>query len=57
MYHRFDVTKHIDELRDLIARVQGTGEGIILAGNIGVTSHMGDLLRRARIPSHIEPGG
>jgi hypothetical protein len=57
VYHHFDITKHIDELRDLIARVQGTGEGIILAGNIGVTSHMGDLLRRARIPSYIEPGG
>jgi len=54
VYHRFDVTKPIDELRDLIARVQGTGEGIILTGNIGVTSHMGDLLRRAKIPSRIE---
>jgi hypothetical protein len=34
--------------------LQGTGEGIVLAGRVGITSHLGDLLRRARIPSRIE---
>ncbi|HEV2912617.1 MAG TPA: hypothetical protein VGX92_04810 [Pyrinomonadaceae bacterium] len=55
VYHRFDVARGIDELRELIARVRGTGEGIILVGNVGVTSHLGDLLRKAEIASRIEP--
>ena len=38
----------------LIARIEGTGEGVVLIGHVGVTSHFGDLLRRARIPSRIE---
>ncbi|MDT5158841.1 MAG: hypothetical protein QOH51_3198 [Acidobacteriota bacterium] len=54
LYHRFDVTLGIDELRALIARVRGKGEGIILLGHVGVTSHLGDLLRKAEIPSRIE---
>ncbi|HEV2799870.1 MAG TPA: hypothetical protein VGW12_05200 [Pyrinomonadaceae bacterium] len=53
-YHRFDVSEGIDELRKLIARVEGRGEGIILVGQVGVTSHLGDLLRKAQIPSRVE---
>jgi hypothetical protein len=55
IYHRFDVSEGIDELRKLIARVAGkSGEGIILVGQVGVTSHLGDLLRKAEIPSRVE---
>ena len=54
IYERFEVTRGIDQLRALIAEVQGTGKGIILVGNVGVTSHLGDLLRKAQIPSHLE---
>jgi hypothetical protein len=54
IFHRFQVADGIDALRQLIARVQGTGEGIALQGQVGVTSHLGDLLRRARIPSRID---
>jgi hypothetical protein len=36
------------------AEPAGTWNGIILLGHVGVTSHFGDLLRRARIPSRIE---
>jgi len=53
-YHPFEISQGIDALRELIARVEGTGEGIVLVGRVGVTSHFGDLLRRARIPSRIE---
>jgi hypothetical protein len=53
-YHAFRVEQGIEALRALISEVQGSGEGIVLVGNVGVTSHFGDLLRRARIPSHIE---
>lgn len=53
-YRAFDVGLGIEPLRALIAKVEGTGDGIVLIGRVGVTSHFGDLLRRARIPSRIE---
>jgi hypothetical protein len=53
-YRPFRVADGIEVLRALIAEVQGSGEGIALIGRVGVTSHFGDLLRRARIPSRIE---
>jgi hypothetical protein len=52
--HRFPVDHGLEALRDLVARLDGTGEGIVLVGGVGVTSHLGDILRRARIPSRIE---
>lgn len=52
-FHRFDVKNGIEQLRDLISEVQNTDEGIELIGNIGVTSHLGDILRKAQIPSKI----
>ncbi len=53
-YHRLATDRGIDALRELIATINGAGEGIILVGRIGITSHFGDILRRARIPSRIE---
>lgn len=53
--HRFPVVKGLEALRSLIQRIEGTGEGIVLIGEIGVTSHIGEALCRARIPSRIEP--
>lgn len=53
-YHRFEVEQGLEALRSLVDRVQGTGEGISLAGRVGITSHFGDVLRRARIPSRVE---
>lgn len=52
-FHRFDVNSGIEALRHLIART-GATEGIVLVGRVGITSHLGDLLRKARIPSRIE---
>jgi hypothetical protein len=53
-FHPLETAAGIDALRALISRVEGTGEGVVLVGRVGVTSHFGDLLRRARIPSRIE---
>lgn len=53
-WHRLEVSRGIGALRELIATLNGGGEGVILVGRVGVTSHFGDLLRRARIPSRIE---
>lgn len=53
-YHRFDVVQGLEALRSLVQEVRGTGEGISLVGGVGVTSHFGDVLRLARIPSRVE---
>ena len=52
--HRFDVAHGLESLRALVERVQGTDEGIVLVGFVGITSHFGDILRRAGVPSRLE---
>ncbi|HEU4556562.1 MAG TPA: hypothetical protein VFS20_01890 [Longimicrobium sp.] len=56
-WHRLEVSRGIGALRDLIAEIDGGSDGVVLVGRVGVTSHFGDLLRRARIPSRIEDPG
>jgi hypothetical protein len=51
-WHPFDPAQGLDRLRDLIARIPA-GEGVELTGDVGVTSHAGDLLRRAAIPARV----
>lgn len=41
----------LERLRALIPEVARAGEGIRLVGDVGVTSHFGDILRKARVPS------
>lgn len=53
-YIDFDVKDGLDKLRELIKTVNN--KGIKLIGNVGVTSHFGDLLRLHKIPSYIEKG-
>ncbi len=53
-YHRFSVEQGLEALRGLIAKISGKNEGIVLVGDVGITSHFGDVLRRAEIPSEIE---
>jgi hypothetical protein len=51
-WRTFDPSQGLDELRNLITTV-GQDEGIEVTGDVGVTSHVGDLLRRAAIPSRL----
>lgn len=55
-YHRFEVKRGIEALRRLVDEVgaEGKEHGIILVGNVGVTSHFGDILRRSGIVSRID---
>ena len=55
-WHRFDPSLGLASLRDLIATVAGD-EGIELTAAVGVTSHAGDLLRKAAIPSRVAAAG
>jgi hypothetical protein len=51
---RFDINDGLEELRSLVARLAGKSTGVVLVGDVGITSHFGDVLRRAEIPSRIE---
>lgn len=53
--HRFPATRGIEALRDLVSQVAGTGDGVVIEGSVGVTSHFGDVLRKAHVPARIEP--
>ena len=47
----FTATDGLENLRDLIARAQQDHAGIRIHGQVGLTSHVGDLLRRAGVPA------
>lgn len=53
-FHKFYTSKGLEALRQLVSRVKDTSKGIILIGDVGITSHFGDLLRSAKIPSKIK---
>ncbi|MBN2532851.1 MAG: hypothetical protein JXB88_08170 [Spirochaetales bacterium] len=53
-FMKFDTGNGLEALRNVINNVKGGSTGIILAGDIGITSHMGDLLRSNKIPSRIQ---
>jgi hypothetical protein len=55
-FRRFEVARGIDQFREAVAEAKAAGEGIIVVGAVGITSHFGDILRRSGVPSRIEPG-
>lgn len=50
-YISFNVERGLEELRTLISEIKDNNIGINLIGNVGITSHFGDLLRIQKIPS------
>lgn len=50
-FRPFVVTDGLEALRKLVNSMSSTDEGIELIGEVGITSHFGDVLRQARIPS------
>jgi hypothetical protein len=52
-FHEFDVGLGLEALRQLVPRIQKSGDGVLLLGDVGITSHFGDLLRRAGVPSRL----
>jgi hypothetical protein len=49
--HDFNVREGLESLRLLVQSLKDTQEGINLVGDIGMTSHMADILREYNIPS------
>lgn len=54
IFHRFDVKQGLESLRDLINKIKDRSDGVILLGDVGISSHFGDILRSAQIPSKME---
>ena len=52
-YIEYDVKKGLEGLRNVISDIEGKNIGIELVGNIGITSHFGDLFRLSAIPSKL----
>ncbi len=51
---KFKTSLGLEKLRELISGTDPTSKGIILVGDVGITSHFGDLLRNSKIPSKID---
>lgn len=49
----FKVERGLESLRTLIAD-RPTTSGIVLVGNVGITSHFGDVLRKSKVPSFLK---
>lgn len=52
-YKQFNVDMGLESLRDIIKSLKNENIGIELIGSVGITSHFGDLLRQANIPSRM----
>ncbi len=52
-YEKVFVKDGLDNLRKKIDLIKGLNVGIELIGNIGITSHFGDVLRLANVPSKL----
>lgn len=52
-YEKFIVEDGLEALRSKIQSIKNKNIGIELVGNIGITSHFGDLLRQSNIPSRV----
>jgi hypothetical protein len=49
----FDPSQGLDALQELIVRALDAGAGIEVVKPIGLTSHVGDLLRKAGVPGRL----
>jgi hypothetical protein len=55
-WRAFHASEGLEALRELVRivdRTPGHDEGILVHGEIGITSHVGDVLRKARIPARL----
>ena len=53
-FRRFHVERGITEFREFVADAAKAKHGVVLVGRVGTTSHFGDILRRAAVPSRVE---
>lgn len=46
----FDTADGLPRLRELVSRAKTVGAGVLVRGRVGLTSHVGDVLRKAGVP-------
>jgi hypothetical protein len=54
-WFEFNPANGLDALNDLISRAREEDKGIRVVGPVGLTSHVGDLLRKAEVPARLQP--
>jgi hypothetical protein len=47
----FNPERGLEELRELVGRAMDAGAGVEVTKVVGITSHVGDILRKARVPA------
>ena len=52
-YIKFETNLGLEKLRELISTIDTSRVGIELLGNVGITSHFGDILRQNKVTSYI----
>jgi hypothetical protein len=52
-FRRFDVGDGLEALRTEVGHARELDEGIEVVGDVGITSHFGDVLRQAGVPSRL----
>lgn len=50
----FHTMDGLDRLREILPKAAKRGAGVLVHGQIGITSHVGDLLRKAKIPGRLD---
>jgi hypothetical protein len=53
-FRPFEVALGIERFREFVSDAKQSGDGVLLVGNVGITSHFGDILRRSGIPSRLQ---
>jgi hypothetical protein len=48
----FDVASGLPALRKVLENLK-PGSGLLLSGNVGLTSHIADVIRKARVPARM----
>jgi hypothetical protein len=51
-WRNFDITLGLAQLREELKHMT-TGEGVVIIGQMGLTSHVADVLRKAGFPAKI----
>lgn len=54
-WHRFKISGGLESLRSFLGSLK-QGDGLIVTGKFGLTSHIADTIRKAGFPAKIDPG-
>jgi hypothetical protein len=54
LWVRFELAQGLEALRERLGTLP-EGAGLMLVGNLGLTSHIADIVRKSRVPARIAP--